>query len=430
MIELHTDLPSLNSLRTIADGSDPTAETELASPASVRAAELLIAAMRDLSRVRSREGVAQVIRRTARELVGADGATFVLRDGTQCFYLDEDAITPLWKGQRFPLETCVSGWVMTHAQQVAMPDIYVDPRVPHAAYRPTFVKSLVMTPVRHVEPIAAIGTYWADYHVATARELRLLQDLADTTAVALENAQVYQELEQRVCERTAQLTQINRELEAFSHTAAHDLRSPLSAIIGFAELLEAGASTLPAESVRSFTSEIVGAARRMNDLIGALLEFARDAQVELTKVDVDLSAMTTRLVTSLRTQSDARAVVTIAPNLRAHADPALLEVVLTNLLSNALKYSSRSDPPRIEIGMSGATEGSRTFFVRDNGVGFDPSQCDKLFTPFQRLHRSGDFAGSGVGLATVARIVERHGGHVWAEGQPGVRATFFVNLPV
>ncbi|HEY6882300.1 MAG TPA: GAF domain-containing protein, partial [Polyangiales bacterium] len=205
-------------------------ESRTQDASSWRAAELLIGAMRDLSRVRTRSAVAEIVKVCARKLVGADGATFVLRDGRQCFYLDEDAISPLWKGQRFPMEACVSGWVMDHAEQVAMPDIYVDPRVPHAAYRPTFVKSLVMTPVRRAEPVAAIGIYWAETHVATPRECDLLQNLADTTAVALENASIYEELERRVQERTTQLTQANLELESFSHTVAHDLRSPLTAI--------------------------------------------------------------------------------------------------------------------------------------------------------------------------------------------------------
>jgi K+-sensing histidine kinase KdpD len=252
-------------------------ETRSQHEASWRAAELLIGAMRDLSRARSRAAVADVVKTTARKLVGADGATFVLRDGRQCFYLDEDAISPLWKGQRFPLEACVSGWVMEHAEQVAMPDIYQDARVPHAAYRPTFVKSLVMTPVRRIDPVAAIGIYWADYHEATPRELELLQNLADTTAVALENATVYEELERRVQERTQQLLQANQELESFSHTVAHDLRSPLNAIIGFAELLVERADELPTQTVHGFCQEIASAGRRMNNLIGVLLEFARRA---------------------------------------------------------------------------------------------------------------------------------------------------------
>jgi signal transduction histidine kinase len=393
---------------------------------STYAADLLIEAMRVLSRARTREAVADVVKTTARRLVAADGATFVLRDGTQCFYLDEDAITPLWKGQRFPLSACVSGWVMEHAAQVVMPDIYTDPRVPVEAYRPTFVKSLVMTPVRgSIQPIAAIGIYWAQHHEASQHELGLLQDLADTTAVALENVRVYEELEQRVVERTNQLTQANQELEAFARTVAHDLRAPLNAVIGFAELL-ALPETAP-EETSDFANEIVGAGRRMTKLIDSLLSFARvkDSSV-LQRVPLDLSELMARVAAELRVP--ARAQLHIAPGLRAVADPELLAIALTNLLSNALKYASKSQAPRVEFASS-AHEGGTVFMIRDNGVGFDPAQADRLFKPFERLHRSADFAGTGVGLATVERVIGRHGGRIWAESAPGMGATFYFTLP-
>jgi signal transduction histidine kinase len=397
---------------------------------SWRAAELLIGAMRDLSRARTRVAVAEVVKTCARKLVGADGATFVLRDGRQCFYLDEDAISPLWKGQRFPMDACVSGWVMDHAEQAVMPDIYKDPRVPHAAYRPTFVKSLVMTPVRRIDPVAAIGIYWARHHEATPRECELLQNLADTTAVALENATVYEELERRVQERTQQLQQANQELESFSHTVAHDLRSPLNAIIGFAELLAERGGEVPAATVHSFSSEIANAGRRMNNLIGVLLEFARDATVEVNKAPLDMSTLAGEIAAQLRMGgSYPSATVEIAPNLAVHADAGLLEVALTNLLSNALKYSSKVASPHVVLGSRREEDGSTVYFVRDNGAGFDPTQAARLFAPFQRLHDRREFAGNGVGLATVARIVRRHGGRIWAESQPGEGATFSFTLP-
>lgn len=389
------------------------------------AAELLIEAMRALSRVRTREAVADIVKTTARRLVGAEGATFVLRDHDQCFYLDEDAIAPLWKGQRFPLSACVSGWVMQHASQVVMPDIYTDPRVPVEAYRPTFVKSLVMTPVRgSVEPIAAIGIYWARHHDASPHELALLQDLADTTAVALENARVYEELEQRVVERTNQLTQANQELEAFARTVAHDLRAPLNAVIGFAELL--AQPETPADQTADFAQEIVGAGRRMTKLIDSLLSFARVKDSSMHRVPLDLSQLMAQVAAELRVPSKVE--LRITPKLTARADPELLAVALTNLLSNALKYSSKSAAPRVEFSCS-MREGEPVFCIRDNGVGFDPAQYDRLFTPFERLHRSSDFAGTGVGLATVERVIRRHGGRIWAESAPGTGATFFFTLP-
>ena len=142
-------------------------------------------AVERLAKARRFDEVTKIVRRFARQLSKADGVTFVLRDGDRCYYADESAIGPLWKGKRFPLTSCISGWVMTNRQPVAISDIYADPRIPHAAYRPTFVKSMAMVPVREADPIAAIGAYWATTHLADERELRILQVLAQASALAL-----------------------------------------------------------------------------------------------------------------------------------------------------------------------------------------------------------------------------------------------------
>lgn len=149
-----------------------------------------------LSLARTVPEVQEIVRTAARRLTGADGATFVLRDGECCYYADEDAISPLWKGQRFPLEACISGWAMLNRRPAMIADIYEDDRIPHEAYRPTFVKSLAMVPIRQLDPIGAIGNYWASRHEPTAQEMALLQALADSTAVAMENVRVHEELEQ------------------------------------------------------------------------------------------------------------------------------------------------------------------------------------------------------------------------------------------
>ncbi|MFZ6049235.1 GGDEF domain-containing protein [Pseudomonas sp. CR3202] len=174
--------------------------------------EYLVRAIQELSLARSLDRIAEIVRSAARELVGADGATFVLRDGDRCYYKDEDAISPLWKGLRFPMETCISGWAMINRTPAVIEDIYLDPRIPHDAYRPTFVNSLVMVPIRSLAPVGAIGTYWATHYAASEREVGLLQALADSTSVAMENVQLYNELEQRVIARTQELVAANRLL--------------------------------------------------------------------------------------------------------------------------------------------------------------------------------------------------------------------------
>lgn len=178
-----------------------------------RSLEDLVDVVQELSMARSVEVVQTIVRAAARRLTGADGATFVLREGTRCYYADEEAIAPLWKGQRFPLEACISGWVMLNRLPATIEDIYRDPRIPADAYRPTFVKSLLMVPIRTRDPLGAIGNYWAAPHRPSPREVKLLSALADTAAVALENVQVYVELESRVRARTQELERTVGELK-------------------------------------------------------------------------------------------------------------------------------------------------------------------------------------------------------------------------
>ncbi len=172
----------------------------------------LIRVIQQLSFARDLSTVQEIVRRAARGLAGADGATFVLRENGMCYYADEDAIAPLWKGMRFPMSACVSGWCMLNRQAAVIPDIYADHRVLVDAYRPTFVKSMAMVPIRSLDPIGAIGVYWAEHHEASEREVQVLQALADTTAVAMENVRVYTELEQRVRERTRELEAANESI--------------------------------------------------------------------------------------------------------------------------------------------------------------------------------------------------------------------------
>lgn len=183
-----------------------------------RSMQHLLHAVQELSLARSLPEIQQVVRAAARELTGCDGATFVLRDNGMCYYVDEDAIEPLWKGSRFPMQTCISGWAMLNREAAVIQNIYADERIPHAAYRPTFVKSLVMVPIRKLDPVGAIGNYWADERMPTEREVSLLQALADATSVAMENVQIYAELEQRVLDRTADLERANSEILALSVT--------------------------------------------------------------------------------------------------------------------------------------------------------------------------------------------------------------------
>jgi GAF domain-containing protein len=256
-------MTSFSDLRT------PVVNQQDDDPAAyVRGMERLVDAVRDLAGARGLRDVVDIVRSAAREVVNADGATFVLRDDDRCYYVDEDAIAPLWRGLRFPMEACISGWAMLNAQQVVIGDIYLDDRIPHEAYRPTFVHSLAMTPIRTADPVGAIGTYWADRHHASPTELKLLQALADSTAVALENVRVLGELEDRVVTRTAQLSAANARLERLAVDAAAGLRDPLERLAAHAA---AGGSAAAVEH----------AAATVEELAGELLALSRTSAGEL-----------------------------------------------------------------------------------------------------------------------------------------------------
>jgi light-regulated signal transduction histidine kinase (bacteriophytochrome) len=235
-------------------------------------------------------------------------------------------------------------------------------------------------------------------------------------------------LEELVRERTTELEAVNRELEAFCYSVSHDLRAPVRQIAGFADALTADCGDRLTDACRRHVQAIRDASREMGQLIDALLDLSRVTQAELHPTDVELSALAAEVVAGLRQAYPQRQVeVAIAPGLRARGDARLLRVVLTNLLGNAWKFTGRTPAPKIEVGRA-EREGRPVFWVRDNGAGFDMQFADKLFGAFQRLHSAQEFEGSGVGLATVQRIVHRHGGQVWAEATVGQGATFCFTL--
>ncbi len=236
------------------------------------------------------------------------------------------------------------------------------------------------------------------------------------------------DLEQRVKERTAQLEATNRELDAFAYSVSHDLRAPLRAIDGFSEaLLDEYRDKLDEEG-KTYLRYLKEGSHEMSDLIDGLLKLSRSTRGEMTLEQVDLSAMAASVAEKLRKSEPERQVtVHIAPGAEAWADPRLLKIVMENLLGNAWKYTSQTADARIEFGVE-ERKGETVYFVRDNGAGFDMAYADKLFLPFHRLHKTSEFPGIGIGLATVERIIHRHGGRIWAQAVVGEGATFHFTL--
>jgi signal transduction histidine kinase len=249
----------------------------------------------------------------------------------------------------------------------------------------------------------------------------------DRALSALE--QTTRNLEQRVQERTEQLETANQQLEAFSYSVSHDLRAPLRAITGFSQILaEDAADALSAEN-RMHLERVRSSARQMEELIEGLLAMARIEKADLHHAIVDLSAMAKEIELEMREAQPGRSAEFVIDNdMSVLGDPVLLRCVLANLLGNAWKFTATRPHTKIEFGKSKPETGPTLFFVKDNGAGFEMKYADKLFSPFQRMHTQDQFPGTGVGLATVQRVVIKHGGRIWAQSRPDEGATFFFTL--
>lgn len=277
--------------------------------------------------------------------------------------------------------------------------------------------------------LAALRFFVRERSLRIASERSAIQ-LAEARAAAEAGAEEVRTLnavlEERVRQRTAELEVINRELEAFSYSVSHDLRAPLRTVDGFSLALQEDYSDAVDATGKDYINRVRGGVQRMGQLIDALLQLSRITRAEINREDFNLTSLTESICANLRQENPGRQLeFRVQPSLTANGDPRLIGVALENLLGNAVKFTAKIPAAVVEVGWDPDQNG---WFVRDNGAGFDMTYADKLFNAFNRLHGDKDFRGSGIGLATVARVIRRHQGRIWADSQVDHGATFWFTL--
>jgi PAS domain S-box-containing protein len=395
-----------------------------------RESQLLAAATRQLSASLKLQDLLSTICRAAREIADADGATFVLREGDQVYYAEEDASEPLWKGRRFPITACVSGWAILEHKPAIVEDIYTDQRLPIEAYQSTFVKSLVMVPVRSHSPLGAIGIYWAQTQKASEHEVALLEALADAAHISLINAQLY---EQTKAARE-QAEQANRLKDEFLATVSHELRAPLNAILGWTRMLRTG--NLDEQTYGRAFETIERNAKSQAQLVEDLLDVSRiiSGKMRLDVQSVEMAPVIQATIDSVRPAADAKSIrlnATLDPRAGpVSGDPTRLQQIVWNLLSNAIKFTPKGGQVQVRLERINS---HIELTVSDTGIGISPDFLPYVFDRFRQADSTltRHQPGLGLGLAIVRHLVELHGGsiHPYSAGE-GQGATFAVKFPL
>ncbi|HET9957408.1 MAG TPA: ATP-binding protein [Polyangiaceae bacterium] len=376
------------------------------------------------------EQVAALVCSAVRALTGADGATFVLREGDQVHYAAEDAISPLWKGQSFPIERCISGWAILHRAVAVIEDIFSDPRIPVEAYRPTFVRSLVMTPVGPGAPVASIGAYWSRRYRASGYSLELLDAIASAADLALSSVRAYEESERARLEAA----RANELKDQFLATLSHELRNPLSSMVAYSELLLRSSDTRQIPLVRTAADSIHRNAKAQAQIIHDLLDFSRiqTGKFALERQLISLAPLVGEAVESVRARAQEKRIkldVDLpAEPFVCHADPVRIQQIVWNLVSNAVKFTAQGGRVCVHLTREGA---QAQLVVQDNGQGIAPEFLPHVFEMFRQgdEHKPGPQGGLGIGLALVKQLAELHGGSVEASSEGlGCGARFVVRL--
>lgn len=390
---------------------------------------LLIDAVQELSLAKDLARVADIVRHAARQLADADGATFVLKEGNSCYYFEEDAIAPLWKGMKFPLSSCVSGWAMLHKQNVFIPDIYQDERVPHDAYRPTFVKSLLMVPIRKSDPIGSIGIYWKVTKSIDPETIQILENLANSTSIALQNIQLL-----------SSMTELNKNLEKavsirddFLSIASHELNTPLSSlklqIQMSLKLLNETEDNLVAPS--EVLTKCLTHVNHLANIVKGIVDFSRmqSGNIDLNYARFDISLLLGEVLDKFSRQFASvgcNVISDLQPGLVGNWDKERIEQIFNNLLSNMIKYA-----PGEPVYFSAKEDGQNIQLIfKDSGPGIPTEYKERIFGQFERGESSHNIGGIGIGLYVVRKLTECHKGKLSLIASKSHGCAIEIKLPV
>ena len=389
----------------------------------------LAKAVEKIARATTGEEVADIVRRTARSMSGADGVAVVLKDGDRVRYVDEDAVGPLWKGRDFPIEACISGWCIQHDQTVVIEDIYLDPRIPIEAYRPTFVRSCVMTPVGRGDPFACIGAYWGEIRLPSEAEVEALETIARATASALENIRLRQSLADAL-RRPAEASRVKSE---FLTNMSHEVRTPLNGVIGGLAVLaaEQAATQRQADMIRLLGEST----RQLEEVLKTIFDFARiqDVAQDIDIQTVDVAAEIREMIDFFRGRVIEKGLsleVEIDPSIaiRARTDGAALKRIVGNLLLNAISFT----PAGTVTVRARLEDGTGVIAVSDTGVGIAESDQMRIFSDFAQVDGSATrtVGGMGLGLTICRRLLEKMGGEISVQSRPDEGSVFTVRIPL
>ena len=389
----------------------------------------LVDVARAASEVRDVPALARVITSAARELLGSDGATFLLRDGDDGQIVEQSAATKVWKGRRFPLTSTITGTAVLTGQPVIVADMEADPRIPGKGRTPDLIGSLLVVPIRVNAPLGAIAINWMQRRQPSEEDVAILQALADTTSVAWENVRLFDALQDKITNLEAQQVRIQSQhesLEVFARALAHDLKEPVRTVRAFSELIATGED--PPQTRDAYFELIRRAADRMGMLIDTVYQYTQlEDPGRLVRRPCDMNqvigAVTANLAQLIRERG-------------AHVDAGPLPVVLahtahmTQLLQNLIANAIRHGPHGVRVDIRAEDQGDHwRFSVTDNGPGLAPGDHERIFQPFRRLNLNEE--GAGLGLAICRKVVTLHGGRIWCESAPtgeGTGARFVFTL--